>query len=100
MSSTPAPPSSKLPDTAAGPAARGARLLVVDDDADLRRLLSMRLLSAGYQVTAVTSAESALTQLEIEHPQLVLSDVRLPGRDSRATRVSSRLNWCPPGASL
>jgi two-component system response regulator GlrR len=45
------------------------------------RLLSMRLSSAGYQVTAVTSAETALTQLEIEHPQLVLSDVRLPGRD-------------------
>jgi len=59
----------------------GARLLVVDDDADMLRLLSMRLSSAGYQVTAVTSAETALTQLEIEHPQLVLSDVRLPGRD-------------------
>ncbi|VTU22485.1 Quorum-sensing regulator protein F [Variovorax sp. PBS-H4] len=59
----------------------GARLLVVDDDADMLRLLSMRLMGAGYQVTAVTSAESALTQLEIEHPQLVLSDVRLPGRD-------------------
>jgi two-component system response regulator GlrR len=84
MSSTPAPGSSKLPDTAAGPAARGARLLVVDDDADMLRLLSMRLMSAGYQVTAVTSAESALTQLEIEHPQLVLSDVRLPGRDGLA----------------
>jgi len=62
----------------------GARLLVVDDDADMLRLLSMRLISAGYQVTAVTSAESALTQLEIEHPQLVLSDVRLPGRDGLA----------------
>ncbi|WP_077001166.1 sigma 54-interacting transcriptional regulator [Variovorax sp. KK3] len=59
----------------------GPRLLVVDDDADMLRLLSMRLNAAGYQVTAVTSAESALTQLEIEHPQLVLSDVRLPGRD-------------------
>jgi two-component system response regulator GlrR len=62
----------------------GARLLVVDDDPDMLRLLSMRLSSAGYQVTAVTSAETALTQLEIEHPQLVLSDVRLPGRDGLA----------------
>lgn len=62
----------------------GARLLVVDDDPDMLRLLSMRLVSAGYQVTAVTSAETALTQLEIEHPQLVLSDVRLPGRDGLA----------------
>jgi two-component system response regulator GlrR len=68
----------------ATPAASGARLLVVDDDPDMLRLLSMRLNSAGYQVTAVTSAESALTQLEIEHPQLVLSDVRLPGRDGLA----------------
>ena len=59
----------------------GARILVVDDDADLLRLLSLRLQGAGYQVTAVTSAESALTQLEIEHPRLVLSDVKLPGRD-------------------
>ena len=63
---------------------KGARLLVVDDDPDMLRLLSMRLNSAGYQVTAVTSAETALTQLEIEHPQLVLSDVRLPGRDGLA----------------
>jgi two-component system response regulator GlrR len=58
-----------------------ARILVVDDDPDMLRLLSMRLGSAGYQVTAVGSAEAALAQLEIERPQLVLSDVRLPGRD-------------------
>lgn len=82
---TPASPSpAKDPASAPGGEARGARLLVVDDDPDMLRLLSMRLTSVGYQVTAVTSAESALTQLEIEHPQLVLSDVRLPGRDGLA----------------
>jgi two-component system response regulator GlrR len=59
-------------------------LLVVDDDADMLRLLTMRLTAAGYRVTAVTSAEAALTQLHIERPQLVLSDVRLPGRDGLA----------------
>ncbi|HZY19807.1 MAG TPA: sigma 54-interacting transcriptional regulator [Ramlibacter sp.] len=59
----------------------GARILVVDDDADMLRLLSMRLHAAGYQVSAVASAEAALAQLAIERPQLVLSDVRLPGRD-------------------
>ena len=61
-----------------------ARILVVDDDPDMLRLLSMRLGAAGYQVTAVGSAEAALAQLEIERPQLVLSDVRLPGRDGLA----------------
>ncbi|MDP3203700.1 MAG: response regulator, partial [Hydrogenophaga sp.] len=61
-----------------------ARLLVVDDDADMLRLLAMRLGSAGYHVTSVGSAEAALSQLDIERPQLVLSDVRLPGKDGLA----------------
>ena len=60
------------------------RLLVVDDDADMLRLLSMRLNSAGYRVSTAASAENALAQLQIERPQLVLSDVRLPGRDGLA----------------
>ncbi|QHI99828.1 response regulator [Xylophilus rhododendri] len=63
---------------------RGAPILVVDDDADMLRLLSMRLTSAGYRVTAVASAESALNQLELSLPQLVLSDVQLPGKDGLA----------------
>jgi two-component system, NtrC family, response regulator GlrR len=65
-------------------AAPRGRLLVVDDDADMLRLLAMRLGAAGYQVTSVGSAEAALSQLDIERPQLVLSDVRLPGRDGLA----------------
>lgn len=62
----------------------GAHLLVVDDDADMLRLLTMRLTAAGYRVSAVSSAEAALSQLDIERPQLVLSDVRLPGKDGLA----------------
>jgi two-component system, NtrC family, response regulator GlrR len=61
-----------------------ARILVVDDDADMLRLLSMRLSGAGYQVATAASAEQALAQLAVERPQLVLSDVRLPGRDGLA----------------
>ncbi|MEJ7928760.1 sigma 54-interacting transcriptional regulator [Ramlibacter sp. AN1015] len=61
-----------------------SRILLVDDDPDLLRLLSMRLAAAGYQVSAVASAEAALSQLAVERPQLVLSDVRLPGRDGMA----------------
>ena len=65
-------------------ASLGARILVVDDDADMLRLLSLRLNGAGYDVVAVTSAEAALAQLDMARPQLVLSDVRLPGRDGLA----------------
>ncbi len=60
------------------------RILVVDDDADMLRLLSLRLKAAGHDVVAVGSAEAALAQLDIARPQLVLSDVRLPGKDGLA----------------
>jgi two-component system, NtrC family, response regulator GlrR len=61
-----------------------AHILVVDDDPDLLKLLSMRLTGAGYRVTATASAEEALVKIALERPQLVLSDVQLPGRDGLA----------------
>ena len=62
----------------------GAHLLVVDDDVDLLRLLSMRLTANGYRVTTADSAEAALARLAVERPDLVISDVRLPDRDGLA----------------
>ena len=73
-----------MPSSAPTRAAPPARILVVDDDADMLRLLSLRLKAAGHEVVAVGSAEAALAQLDIARPQLVLSDVRLPGRDGLA----------------
>ncbi|HET7793626.1 MAG TPA: sigma 54-interacting transcriptional regulator [Rhizobacter sp.] len=61
-----------------------SNLLLVDDDPDLLKLLSMRLTAAGHRVTSVESAEAALTQLAVARPQLVVSDVQLPGRDGLA----------------
>jgi two-component system response regulator GlrR len=61
-----------------------AHILVVDDDPDLLKLLSMRLTGAGYRVTATGSAEEALVKIAMERPQLVLSDVQLPGKDGLA----------------
>ena len=61
-----------------------SHILVVDDDPDLLKLLSMRLTGAGYRVTATGSAEEALVKIAMERPQLVLSDVQLPGKDGLA----------------
>jgi two-component system response regulator GlrR len=61
-----------------------ARLLLVDDDHDLLRLLSIRLTAAGYGVTAVESGEQALAAIAAERPQLVLSDMRMAGMDGVA----------------
>jgi two-component system response regulator GlrR len=70
-----------------------AHLLLVDDDADLVKLLSMRLSAAGHRVTAAESAESALTQMAMARPQLVISDVKLPGRDGLALFDEIRVRY-------
>ncbi len=62
----------------------GAHVLVVDDDVDILKLLTMRLRAKGFRVTAVGSAEQALAQIAVDPPRVVVSDVRLPGQDGLA----------------
>jgi two-component system, NtrC family, response regulator GlrR len=61
-----------------------ASILLVDDDADLLRLMTMRLTAAGHAVQAVSSAEAALAHLAVRLPALLITDVRLPGLDGLA----------------
>ena len=60
---------------------QSVRILLVDDDEKLRRVLSMRLESLGYAVTSVASGEEALETLDQVEPALVLTDLRMPGLD-------------------
>jgi len=60
------------------------RVLVVDDDPALLRLLSMRLSAAGYEVAAVESGEKAVAQIPIFQPHLVITDLRMDGMDGMA----------------
>jgi two-component system response regulator GlrR len=57
------------------------RILLVDDDADLLRLMSMRLAAAGYAVTQAESAEQALARFPVVRPHLVVTDLRMAGMD-------------------
>ncbi len=57
------------------------RILLVDDDNSLLRLLSMRLTAADYEVTAVESGEQALAQLTHFHPHLIITDLQMAGMD-------------------
>ena len=65
-------------------AAAPARLLVVDDDSDLLRLLAMRLQATGYDVATADSVAAARSRLGVERFDLVVSDVRLPDGDGLA----------------
>lgn len=60
------------------------RILVVDDDADLLRLMQLRLEANKLDVKAVGSAHDALTQLASYKPNVVVTDLRMPGMDGMA----------------
>ena len=58
-----------------------AHILIVDDDALMRRSLAFNLQQAGYRTSSAGSAEDALAQAQLELPDLVLLDIGLPGMD-------------------
>lgn len=59
-------------------------ILVVDDDAALRALITLRLEANGFRVDAVDSGEAALTQLALARPDAVLTDMQMQGMDGMA----------------
>ncbi len=56
-------------------------ILLVEDDSGLRELLQEELEAEGYQVTACGDAEQGLALLNSQTPDLLISDLRLPGAD-------------------
>jgi DNA-binding response OmpR family regulator len=58
-----------------------AHLLLVDDDALLRRSLAFNLEKAGYRVSTAASAEDSLALARRDPPDLILLDIGLPGMD-------------------
>jgi DNA-binding NtrC family response regulator len=58
-----------------------AHILVVDDDASVRRVLKLQLEEAGYKVHAAGDSTEAEVILEQEKPKLVITDLMMPGRN-------------------
>ncbi|WP_156890121.1 hybrid sensor histidine kinase/response regulator [Silanimonas lenta] len=80
----PAAPDTAPPAAEAPPALRG-RVLVVDDVADLRRLLRLRVEATGAHVVEAGDGETALARLREGGIDLVLLDMHMPGMDGRET---------------
>lgn len=59
-------------------------ILVVDDDAALRELITLRLEANGFRVDAVDSGETALAHLAVARPDAVLTDMQMGGMDGMA----------------
>jgi CheY-like chemotaxis protein len=70
---------SHLPDETRG--LEGIRILVVDDEPDARELMSMMLVHKGAHVAVADTAATALSMFESYAPDVVVSDIGLPGED-------------------
>jgi two-component system cell cycle response regulator DivK len=67
------------------------RILVVEDDADNRRIVVKVLTVDGYEVLEATDGRSALAMARKEHPDLIIMDLAMPGLDGwqAATQLKS-----------
>ena len=64
-------------------------ILVVDDEPGMLETLTDILSAAGYDVTAVGDGDSALTEIRSGGYDVVLMDVRMPGRDGVSVLIES-----------
>jgi len=60
------------------------RVLVIDDEADIREILQMVLEDADFQVDLAADGESGLRRCEMAPPHIVITDIRMPGIDGLA----------------
>jgi PAS domain S-box-containing protein len=63
------------------PSLLGTKVLVVDDDADARELLRSILAQSGASVRTAGSAAEALQQFDARQPDVLVSDIGMPGKD-------------------
>ena len=75
-----------------------ARVLVADDNADMREYLGRLLKDAGYRVEAVADGRAALAAIRTEAPDLVVSDVMMPRLDG--LRLVAELRADPGTATV
>jgi PAS domain S-box-containing protein len=76
---------------------RGVSILLVEDDGDWREAVALRLGQAGADVTAVATVAEALALLDESRPQVLVSDIAMPGADGYALIRQVRAR---PGSSL
>jgi two-component system phosphoglycerate transport system response regulator PgtA len=65
-------------------------VLVIDDDAIMRELMTDWLLAAGYQVITAKDCDDALEQIRAQRPGVVVTDMFMPGPCAAALRAEIR----------
>jgi two-component system NtrC family sensor kinase len=86
-------PESKLREPTERVSGRQRRILVIDDEDDVREVLSEILSNAGHRVDLAVSGRAALAQLEAVRYDVILCDVRMPDMDGLALFDEIRRQW-------
>jgi len=68
------------------------KILVVDDDPDTVKFINIMLSRLGYTVVSATSGMEALERVQVEHPDLIILDVMMPGMDGYEVSRNLRRN--------
>ena len=64
--------------------ANSVKVLIVDDEAYIRRVVELKLANKGYEVITATNGEDGLEKFKLFHPEIVITDIKMPGMDGRA----------------
>jgi signal transduction histidine kinase/ActR/RegA family two-component response regulator len=78
----------------------GLRILVVDDEADVRDLVATILRQSGAAVTTVRSASEALEAFATVTPNILVSDIEMPGEDGYSLIRKLRTGALPAGRTV
>jgi len=68
------------------------KILVIEDESNLQKLAKTNLTASGYRVVVAGSGEEGLKLAELEHPNLILLDLRLPGMSGWDVLMSLKTN--------
>jgi PAS domain S-box-containing protein len=90
----------RTPATPANAPLLGLRILVVDDEPDMRELMWVILQQAGAEVRLATSAADALTQFDAFQPTIVISDIGMPTTDGYTLIQQIRLRSPQQGGQV
>ncbi|HEY4485665.1 MAG TPA: HD domain-containing phosphohydrolase [Nitrospiria bacterium] len=68
-------------------------ILIVDDETNIRTILSRHLSKSGYACTTADGAQNAIAKMEAAPPAMVITDIRMPGRDGVWLLQALKARW-------